>query len=111
MHHRKCRWHMFCNGRTAIVMYLARPDTLFVSDVIRHDAGKRVEALTIVLALLALIIIPVDQRPTCTFGNDALTFHPDAIKVSRMKRAGGLPSPSSSPARSDFPLSSPQRSA
>lgn len=80
MHRKNCRWHMICNGRSAIVFYLARPDVLFVSDVIRHDAGERAEALTIALTLLALIILPVDQRPTCSFNNQAMTYHVEAAK-------------------------------
>lgn len=102
MHLSHCRWHMICNGRTAIVMYLARPDVLFVSDVIRHDAGEHGEALTIAVALLALLILPKDDRPTCTFNNDALKFRQNAANVAaaRQREATRLrsPSPPSTPA-------------
>lgn len=110
MHRRRCRWHMLCNGRTAVVMYLARPDTLFVSDVIRYDAGERSEALTIVLALLALVIIPIDHRPTCTFGNDALKFHPKITRAAQWDGAASTePEPPSPRTHSPSPISSPER--
>lgn len=75
MHYQQCRWHVFCNAQTALVMYLAQPDVLFVSDVIHYDAGEKREALTIAMALLALLTCPPDNRPTCSFNNESLRYH------------------------------------
>lgn len=115
MHYHLCRWHMICNGRTAIIAYLARPDVLFVSDVIRHDAGEREEALTIAMAMLALLTIPTDRRPTCTFNDEVLKFRPSAVDVAAAKKradaAFSLPSTPPRPSlRSSSPLSSPPSS-
>lgn len=103
MHRHRCRWHMIFNGRSAIVFYLARPDVLFVSDIIRHDAGERNEALTIALALLSLLILPVADRPTCTFNNEALRYHPCATLVAAARAREEAAEMSSSPLMTPSP--------
>ncbi|KAL1411247.1 hypothetical protein Q8F55_002198 [Vanrija albida] len=72
-HYYRTRWTVLFNGRRAIVCYLAKPDTLFVSSVIHHDAGLFRAALTPTLMLFALATI--DRRPSITMSNEALKFY------------------------------------
>jgi hypothetical protein len=108
-HHYGTRWTVFFNGRTAMIFFLAKPDQLFVSELVYHDAGLEREELTIAVIMFALCVIEPVERPTVTMSDQALRFYPRP--QTRMKNLPPIPADSSDdwPMGTDWSLRVPKR--
>ncbi|RSH77484.1 uncharacterized protein EHS24_003461 [Apiotrichum porosum] len=80
-HHYRTRWSVLFNGRTALVTYLAKPDTLFVTELIGCEDGKHTDALTIALVLFAIATLDRTARPTVSMMTEAIKWHPKPARM------------------------------
>lgn len=76
-HFYRARWGLVFNGGVAMLTYLAKPDSLFVSQPIYRNAGRE-GGVTLALVMAALCIL--DERGACrpsvTMNHEAIVFYP-----------------------------------